>query len=319
MRNERVTAPLGSTISIGRSSLNGLSNSSPVPTRPLLVSGAIDSWDARSKWSFSHFKDRYGADTVVARSIPVAQCLRVVKLRDYITYLEAPERSAKGFWIDPTSRFPLEVPPVPPQSPLYLAWNVFPKHPELLDDLQLSPKFVQDWLPLIPRGLRRIMDEETRYFCAGIMMGPAGATSWLHYDFLHSHAYLAQIVGRKRCILFSPEDSDKLYGGKVDPTNPDFERFPLFREVTAYECILEPGEVLLMPSGWWHHVISLEKSITVNYNFFNSANYADYFVDLFRNLPALAGRFKVPPGLKEALGIDWSRHGLADTSAGGGA
>ena len=70
-------------------------------------------------------------------------------------------------------------------------------------------------------------------------------------------------------MLFSPEDSAALYDGEVNPDAPDFEKFPLFRNATPYECTIGLGELLFMPAQWWHHVVGLEKSITVNYNFFN--------------------------------------------------
>jgi ribosomal protein L16 Arg81 hydroxylase len=191
-------------------------------------------------------------------------------------------------------------------SPLYLAWNVFPSHPELLDDIELSPNFVEDWLPLLPEALRRTLDQATRYFSAGLMIGTRNSQTRLHYDFLDSHAYLAQIVGTKRCWLFSPSDSAALYKGTVNLDAPDFEKFPLFRNATVYECTLKPGELLFIPSRWWHHVVNLEKSLTVNYNFFNRTNFGAYVTQLLRDLPALVQGFQNFPGERAALGIQWT-------------
>jgi ribosomal protein L16 Arg81 hydroxylase len=132
----------------------------------------------------------------------------------------------------------------------------------------------------------------------------------LHYDFLESHAYLAQIVGKKRCTLFSPEDSAALYDGKVNVDAPDFDKFPLLRDATAYECTLEPGELLFMPHRWWHHVVGLEKSITVNYNFFNRVNLGGYITYLLRDLPALVEGIGQCADERAALGIKWTSRGF---------
>lgn len=54
----------------------------------------------------------------------------------------------------------------------------------------------------------------------------------------------------------------------VDLRQPDFERFPLFRQAAAVAvtAVLEPGDAIYIPTGWWHNVESLEKfNILVNY------------------------------------------------------
>ena len=121
---------------------------------------------------------------------------------------------------------------------------------------------------------------------------------------------MAQLKGRKRCILFSPEDSEFIYHGKVDPERPDLAKFPLLEKARFFEALLEPGEMLFMPAGWWHYVVALEKSITFSYDFFNRANFGNYFVDFFRNLPRLLEGFERNPGWQAALRINWVCRGF---------
>ncbi|XP_014284580.1 bifunctional peptidase and arginyl-hydroxylase JMJD5 [Halyomorpha halys] len=102
--------------------------------------------------------------------------------------------------------------------------------------------------------------------------GPAGTVSPLHFD--PKHNLLSQVIGRKRVILYSPEDSDKLYPhetkmlhntARVDPYNPNYEEYPEFKKSTALECHLYPGEMLYIPPKWWHHVRSLDISFSVSF------------------------------------------------------
>ena len=44
----------------------------------------------------------------------------------------------------------------------------------------------------------------------------------------------------------------------------DEGRFPLFREMMAHEVILEPGDVLYIPSNWIHYIISLGTNYQCN-------------------------------------------------------
>jgi hypothetical protein len=140
--------------------------------------------------------------------------------------------------------------------------------------------------------------------------GPKGSISRLHQDFLHTHGTFTQIVGRKRFVLFSPEDSAFLYGGEFDLDAPDFEQRPLLGRATAFECVLEPGEMLFLPGQWWHYVVGLDNSISVSYSFFNRSNFGGYLLDLVRFLPNLLGEFENTPDWRKRLGVTWSSRGF---------
>jgi len=88
------------------------------------------------------------------------------------------------------------------------------------------------------------------------------------------------VAGRRRFTLFPPEQIANLYIGPLDfaPTgapmslvslrNPDFERYPKFREAlaAAHAADLAPGDAIFIPALWWHHVESLERfNVLVNY------------------------------------------------------
>lgn len=99
-----------------------------------------------------------------------------------------------------------------------------------------------------------------------------------HFD--GSENIACVISGRRRFTMFPPEQIGNLYIGPVDfgPTqtpislvefeNPDFEKFPRFRQAleAAHVAELEPGDALYLPSLWWHHVESFDSlNIMVNY------------------------------------------------------
>jgi ribosomal protein L16 Arg81 hydroxylase len=100
-----------------------------------------------------------------------------------------------------------------------------------------------------------------------MFIGPKGAVTPLHVDLWGTHAWLSQLVGRKRWILFSPDQSQFLYDFNVDPNQPDLRRFPQFEKARGYECTIGPGETVYVPSNWSHWVVSLDASISLSSNY----------------------------------------------------
>ncbi|MGH6634384.1 MAG: cupin-like domain-containing protein, partial [Sphingopyxis sp.] len=120
------------------------------------------------------------------------------------------------------------------------------------------------------------------------------------------HNLACVIAGRRRFILFPPDQAANLYIGPldnppplslVDPENPDFDRFPRFREALAAArvALLEPGDAIFIPKYWWHHVASLDPyNAMVNYWWGDTAKGIERPNDIF--LAALLALKDLPPG-----------------------
>ena len=46
----------------------------------------------------------------------------------------------------------------------------------------------------------------------------------------------------------------------------------LFKHVHIEEVILGPGDLLFLPVGWWHHVTSLDVTVTLTFTNFRWNN-----------------------------------------------
>lgn len=282
--------------------------------KPVIITDAMDRWEARSKWDFQYLKAAYGSDFVTASFGLMSDVGKLTKLGTYIDYLDAPGEELPGFWVASKDGKPLRTEPAAPLLPPYLqGWYGFQKHPELYDDIAPAPGFISDWQLAFSPVLREVFEWTCGKEYFSIYIGPEGALSQLHQDFWHTHAYLAQIRGRKKCLLFSPQDSGYLYDGEVNPEQPDFVRFKLFEQATMYECEIEPGEMLYIPPDWWHHVRGLDKNITVSHNFFNETNANEHLTGILRKLPTLVDGFDQSPSFREKLNIHWRSRGFLDT------
>lgn len=94
----------------------------------------------------------------------------------------------------------------------------------------------------------------------------------LHHD--PHYNLLAQVVGTKYVRLYHPGHTDSLYpyttgltknSSQVDIDDPDLRAHPAFAQVAAMECMLQPGQMLFIPPGWWHYVKALSVSFSVSF------------------------------------------------------
>ncbi|KAI7186237.1 MFS general substrate transporter [Hortaea werneckii] len=125
-----------------------------------------------------------------------------------------------------------------------------------------------------------------------VWLGPCGTRTPLHTDPFHN--ILCQVVGFKYVRLYAPHEASKLYPIGVDKKGINMEntsqvdisenvaylrgrngdadvlreidrKFPKFKEAQYQEVILNPGDCLYVPLGWWHYVESLTTSSSVSF------------------------------------------------------
>lgn len=104
-----------------------------------------------------------------------------------------------------------------------------------------------------------------------MFFGGKDTTVRIHYDIDMSNVLHTHFGGRKRVVLIAPEYSTLLYClplntySLIDPDKPNYKKYPALKHVKGYDFILEPGDSLFMPSGYWHYMTYLESSFSVSY------------------------------------------------------
>ncbi|NJN86387.1 MAG: cupin-like domain-containing protein [Leptolyngbyaceae cyanobacterium SL_7_1] len=118
-----------------------------------------------------------------------------------------------------------------------------------------------------------------------LWVGLAGHTTCLHYD--PFDGTLIQLHGSKRLVLLPPSQLYNVYPfpiqrhltqglksrstySQVYPDRPDLDAFPRFEQALQqrYEVILWAGEVLFIPTGWWHEVTAVGEGVVCSVNRF---------------------------------------------------
>ncbi len=245
-----------------------------LPMKPVVFSDLMAGWPARQRWTIGYFKAHYGH-----LRVPVVSKNYSKPGKGYMT----PDR------VIPFREF-LEILESGPSDLRIFLWNIFRAAPELRQDFRM---------PTIMDGF---VDELPFMFFGG-----EGSHVSLHYDIDMSHVFLNQIHGRKRVILFPHHQSRNLYqhpftvASYVDLNHPDYEKFPALAGAKGFEVMLQPGETLFMPSGFWHYIEYTDGGYSISLRAFDS--YSSRVVGLAN----LARHFVVDKSMNRLMGPSWRR------------
>jgi lysine-specific demethylase 8 len=99
-----------------------------------------------------------------------------------------------------------------------------------------------------------------------------GNYAHLHFDGDFRHVLLYQVFGRKRIVMVPLAAQDKIspsmnFSNLLIQNMGEEEKQSLFRYLGAYDCILDPGEMIYFPPSIWHYVEYLENGMSINIRF----------------------------------------------------
>jgi hypothetical protein len=238
------------------------------PNKPVVLRDALRGWKALERWSPEFFRDQFGDFQFTITDTEYGQ--------------GGTSQSAEFTMADFIGRVLASKEGAP--APYFRNKVFYDCFPSLKNDIEPLPKYLlPNWL-----GDRYLVKEVGRVLNRGAAIeiyigGAGGKFPVLHYDGAGTHAFLMQIYGRKQYIIYPPEQEPFLYRSPVKPNlsllndveDPDLERFPLFAKATPIKLVLEPGEMLFVPSHWWHTVRMLTPSITLSANVLNASNWTE--------------------------------------------
>ncbi|MDM0111846.1 cupin-like domain-containing protein [Variovorax sp. J22R133] len=233
--------------------------------RPVVLTGHTDDWPAMQRWSPADLKKRFGhleveiqADRHANPSYEQDKLShrRQVRVADFVDQVVSGGAS-NDYYLTANN----EALRKPGFSPL-------------LDDIGTLPP---------------CCDRSQLSRCSSFWFGPAGTITSLHHDKVM--LFHTQVVGRKRWRMISPLQTPRLYNtnavfSPISLDAPDHARFPLFKGVKVLDVIVEPGETIFLPPGWWHQVNALEMSLSFSYTNFALPidNLFEYFDPAFRKV-----------------------------------
>jgi len=212
------------------------------PNKPVIITDAADKWKAKSLFTPQYFKENYPdrQATINGRQYTISEYV------DLMMSSTEDNPAPYPFKIDIERNFQELIPMISPGF-------------AVLANNRLKSKLISK--RLIPQA-------------ATLEVFFGGASGWfpyIHYDLYGMYAIVTQLYGRKQFIVYDPSQEAYMYPEKEHPWkssikeyyNPDFNKYPLFKNTKPVSDVVSPGETIFVPKGWWHTARSLEPTISI--------------------------------------------------------
>jgi len=216
-----------------------------VPQKPVVLKDLAKEWPAYTRWNWEYFKELVGDKEVgIYNNVKSDAYTPINTADDYKTF---------GDYIDMISRGPA--------GWRIFLFNVFDHAPELVKDFIWPEHLMKGFLKKYPM----------------LFVGGASSITHMHFDIDLSNILHTQFAGKKRVLLFPFTEQHKLYRkpwevlSLADFSNYysenskiDYTKFPALKYAEGYEVILDHGDTLFMPAGYWHHMEYLESGFAMS-------------------------------------------------------
>ncbi|WP_114789369.1 cupin-like domain-containing protein [Niabella yanshanensis] len=200
--------------------------------QPLIIKRLARQWPAYNKWNWDYFIDIVGEKEVGVYNNVKSDSYTPINTADaYMKFGEYLQMVKKG----------------PVDLRIFL-FNIFQHAPQIVQDFTWPDEYMKGFVKRFPM----------------LFVGGQGAITHMHFDIDLSHILHTQFAGRKRVLLFPFEEQHKLYRKPWEVLSLanyanyneqfDYENFPAVKLAKGFEAVLEHGDTLFMPAGYWHHM-----------------------------------------------------------------
>jgi len=216
------------------------------PMKPLVIRDLSKDWPATTKWNWDFFKSIVGnVEVGVYNNIKSDAYTPINTADDYMKFGDYIDMIRKG----------------PAQWRIFL-FNIFEHAPQITTDFEWPEHLMKGFVKRYPM----------------LFVGGKGSITHMHFDIDLSHIIHTQFGGRKRVLLFPFEEQHKLYRKPFEvlsfvnferyfdarENKLEMERYPALKLAKGYEVILDHGDTLFMPAGYWHHMEYLDSGFAMS-------------------------------------------------------
>jgi len=216
------------------------------PMKPLVIRDLSKDWPATTKWNWDFFKSIVGhVEVGLYNNIKSDAYTPINTADDYMKFGDYIDMIRKG----------------PAQWRIFL-FNIFEHAPQITTDFEWPEHLMKGFVKRYPM----------------LFVGGKGSITHMHFDIDLSHIIHTQFGGRKRVLLFPFEEQHKLYRKPFEvlsfvnfehyfdaqDNKLEMDRYPALKLAKGYEVILDHGDTLFMPAGYWHHMEYLDSGFAMS-------------------------------------------------------
>ncbi|MDV6167538.1 cupin-like domain-containing protein [Flavobacterium sp. DG1-102-2] len=239
--------------------------------KPVVIEQLTKDWPAYAKWKLNYIKEIAGDKTVplyddrpVSHKDGFNEAHAKMKMADYVDLLQSKPTNYRIF-----------------------LYNLMKEVPSLKNDFR--------WPDI---GLKLVKQLPMLFF------GGENSKVFIHYDIDYSNILHFHFHGKKRCILFDPNQTPYLYKvphalisrEDIDFDNPDFDKWPALKQAKGLVANLEHGEMLYMPEGYWHYMKYVTPGFSMSLRAFprkiSNLGKAVYNIVVMRHFDSLMRKYK---------------------------
>ncbi|XP_048751149.2 bifunctional peptidase and (3S)-lysyl hydroxylase Jmjd7-like [Ostrea edulis] len=242
------------------------------PNKPVLIRNGLQHWSAITKWTPDYLREKLGERVVTVAVTPngyadaitdgkfVMPEERQMAMSEFLDIMDHPDQYNGVFYIQKQNS------------------NFIDEFEDIIGDVE----------PDIPWGTEAF---GLKPDAVNFWMGDTRAVTSMHKD--HYENLYCVVRGWKKFILIPPTDSafvpyDTYQAAKftekdgtfhveaeketgqipwiaVNPLAPNSQKYPEFGKARMLEVFVKEGEILYLPSLWYHHVQQSHGCIAVNY------------------------------------------------------
>ena len=209
---------------------------------PIIITGLAKQWIGFKKWDWDYFIETVGDVEVGVYDNVKSDAYTPINTADaYMKFGEYLRQVKKG----------------PLKLRIFL-FNIFQHAPELVKDFTWPEDLMKGFVKKYPM----------------LFVGGQGSITHMHFDIDMSHILHTQFMGKKRVLLFPHQEQHKLYRKPWEVLSManydhyydkfDYENFPAAKLAKGYEVVLQHGDTLFMPAGFWHHMEYIESGFAMS-------------------------------------------------------
>lgn len=242
------------------------------PNRPVIIENALDHWRAPTLWTIDYLREKIGEKEVTVAVTPngyadgvvgdrfVMPEERLMTFARFLDVMENPNRYHGVYYIQKqNSNFTAELEELLADAELHIPW--------VTEAIGRQPDAVNFWM-----GDRRAVtsmhkDHYENIYCVikgekEFILHPPTDAAFIPYNW-YLPAQYKETDGE--FAIINNEPAQKVPWISIDPLMDCSRSHPLYKHAKPIACTVRAGQMLYLPSLWFHHVRQSHACIAVNF------------------------------------------------------